>query len=93
MFMVMKRNRIAKLRGVTNGKCQKLYLDDDYTSPTPDFYAVKNVCGMVASEDRDTAMVDLPNFFLQIETGEDDEPVIIKFTGAVALLLVEYNNR
>ena len=34
-------------------------------------------------------MVDLPGFFLQTETNDEDEAIIVKFTGALALLLVE----
>ena len=33
----------------------------------------------------------MPGFFLQTEDDEEDEPVILKLTGAVALLLVESN--
>ena len=93
MFMVMKRNGTLKSRGVTNGKHQKLHSDNDFASPTPDFYTMKYVCGASALEERDTATVDLPSFFLQTEPNNDDEPVIIKFTGAAALLLVEYDER
>ena len=44
---------------------------------------------MAASEKRDVGLVDLLEFSLQTETDEEDEPIIIKITGAVALLLVE----
>ena len=47
------------------------------------------MCAVSAKEGRDNATVDLPSFFLQTEADEDDEPVIVKFTGALALLLVE----
>ena len=85
----MKRNGIIKARGVANGKHQKLYSDSDLSSPIPDFYAVTCVCGVEAKEDRDAATVDLPGFFLQTEADRDEELIIIKLTGAVALLLVE----
>ena len=87
-LMIVKRNGITKTRGVTNGKHQKLYSDSDCSSPTPDFYALKHVC-VSSKEDRDAATMDFPGFFLQAEADEDDEPMIIKLTGAVALFLVE----
>ena len=46
-----------------------------------------------AMEDRDNATADLPSFFLQTEARKDDEPVMIKFTVAVALLLVDCDER
>ena len=63
--------------------------DVDHASPTPDFYAVKCACATAAKKERDTATVDLPSFFLQTEAQEDDERMLVKFTGTVALLLVE----
>ena len=93
MLMVMKRNGILKSRGVANGANQKLYSEDKFSSPTPDLYSVKCVCAVSAKEDRDAATVDLPSFFLQTDADDDDEPIIIKFTGAVALLLLECDER
>ena len=89
MFMIMKRNRTIKTRGVANGKHQKLHSDSYLSSPTPDLYAVKHACRLAAKEDRDTATVDLPGFFLQTEADGDKEPIIIALTGEVALLLVK----
>ena len=48
---------------------------------------------MSTKEDRDTATTCLPSFFSQTEAEDDDEPIIMKFTGAVALLLVERDER
>ena len=62
---------------------------NEVSSPTPDFYSIKHVCGVAAKEDRDTGTVDFPGFFLQTEANDDDEPLLIKLTGAIALLLVE----
>ena len=93
MFMLMKRNGLLKSRGVANGKIQKICSDQDFSSPTPDFYSVKCVAAVAAKEERDTATVDLPSFFLQTEAEEDDDPVIVKFAGALALLLVECDSK
>ena len=64
MSMIMKRNRLIKLRGVVNGKVQKLHSNDEFLSPMPDFYMVKYTCAMAAKEELDLATVYLPGFFL-----------------------------
>ena len=93
MFMVMKRNGLLKTRGVADGSVQRLYTNkDDVSSPTPDFYAFKYICAVIAKEGRDVATVDLPGFFLQTEQ-EGDELILLKLTGEVALLLVECNEK
>jgi hypothetical protein len=87
MFMVLKRNGSLKTRGCANGSVQRLYTNkEDVSSPTPDFYAFKFVAAVIAREGRDAASVDLPGFFLQTD---QDELILLKVTGAVALLLVE----
>jgi hypothetical protein len=89
MFMVLKRNGLLKTRGVADGSVQRLYTSkDDVSSPTPDFYAFKYICAVIAKEARDVASVDLPGFFLQTEQ-EGDDVILLKLTGEVALLLVE----
>ena len=91
MFMVMKRNGSLKTRGCANGSVQRLYTNkEDVSSPTPDFYAFKFVCAVIAREQRDVASVDLPGFFLQTD---QDEKILLKLTGAVALLLVESDSK
>lgn len=88
MFMVMKRNGDLKTRGCVNGSVQKLYMNkEDVSSPTPDFYAFKYICAVIAREGRDVASVDLPGFFLQ--TKQDDETLLLRLTGSVALYLVK----
>ena len=90
MLMISKRNRVFKSRGVAYGGCQKICIDkDDCSSPAPDFYAFKYVRARIAYEDRDAATLDLSGFFLQADTDEEDEPMLLKLTGAVALLLVK----
>jgi hypothetical protein len=87
MFMVLKRNGLLKTRGCANGSVQRLYTNkEDVSSPTPDFYAFKFIAAVIAREGRDAATVDLPGFFLQTD---QDEKILLKVTGAVALLLVE----
>ena len=88
-FMIMKRDGDIKTRGVANGSFQRVYTDKDTcSSPTPDFYAFKYMIAMIAREGRDCATVDLPGFFLQTKS-EENSTLLLKLTGAVALLLVE----
>ena len=85
------RNGSLKTRGCANGSVQRLYTnEEDVSSPTPDFYAFKFVCAVIAREQRDVASVDLPGFFLQTD---QDEKILLKLTGAVALLLVESDSK
>ena len=87
MFMILKRNGLLKTRGCANGSVQRLYTSkEEVSSPTPDFYSFKFVCAVIAREGRDLATVDLPGFFLQTD---QDKLILLKVTGAVALLLVE----
>jgi len=89
MFMVIKRSGELKTRGVAAGNKQRLYTDkNDYSSPTPDFYAIKYLCALFAKEGRDIATADLPEFFLQTK---NEDLVLLKITSAAALLLVETN--
>jgi len=89
MSMIMKRNGSIKTRGCANGSSQKLYTEkNEVSSPTPDFYAFKYLCVVIAKEKRDVAIVDLQGFFLQ--TNQDQE-LLLKLTGAFALLTVESN--
>ena len=89
VFMVFKKSDEIKSRRVVNGSYEMLCTDKtECASFTPDFYALKHVCATVAKEDRDVATIDLPGFFLQTEAEEGDD-TIVRFTGAVALLLAE----
>ena len=92
MFIICKRNGKTKSRRVANSSFQRIYVDKvDCTSPTLDFHALKYVAAVIAKEKSDLASVDLPRYFLQTEIDRSGEMTIIKFTGTVALLLVEIN--
>ena len=47
---------------------------------------------MIAKKGRDMATVDLLGFFLQTKHNREDQ-ILIKLTGAIALLLVESNEK
>jgi hypothetical protein len=91
MFMVLKRNGDLKTRGVANGSVQRLYTNkEDVSSPTPDYLAFKYLCAVSAMEERNVATIDLPGFFLQTE---QDELIMLRLTGSVAMLLVELDEK
>ena len=57
-------------------------------SPTPAFEALKYVLAIIGFEARDVVSFDLPAQFLQTDM---HEVLYLKITGALALLLVEYD--
>ena len=70
-----------------------MYTDKDTcSSPTPDFYAFKYMVATIAREGRDCATVDLTGLFLQTKS-EENSTLLLKLTGAVALLLVDQTRR
>jgi len=65
IFMVMKWSGNLKTRGYANESYQRIYSEKNKNSSlTPDFYAFKYVCAIIARERRDVATIDLPGFFL-----------------------------
>ena len=86
MFMILKRNGMLKTRGCNNGSVHRLYTSkEEVSSPTPDFYAFKFICAVIAREGHAGAIVDLLDFFLQTD---QDKRILLKVSGAVALLLL-----
>ena len=87
IFMILKRNGILKTRGCVNGSVQRLYTSkEEVSSPRPDFYAFKIIRAVIARKGRYVVTVDLPDFSFQTD---QDKLILLKVTGAVALLLVE----
>ena len=85
--MILKRNGILKTRGCANGSIQRLYTSiEEVSSPRPDFYAFKIIRAVIARKGRYVITVDFPDFFFQTD---QDKLILLKVTGAVALLLVE----
>ena len=94
MLIVAKRNRIIKSRSVAHSRYQHIYMSrEKCSSRTPDFYAFKFIYEVIAKEERDIGSADLPEFFLQRDTDDDNDPMLIKLTGAVTLLLIESDRK
>lgn len=93
IFIVLKRKRDLKSRGVANRSYQRIYIDkNNVSSPILDFYAFKYVYAIIAKEEKDMVTVDLPRYFLQTEM-DGEEKIILKLTRAIVLLLVELDPR
>ena len=89
MFMILKRDGKLKSRGCADGRPQRLWTSkQEVPSPTPAVETLKYVLAFIALEDRDAATFDLPAQFLQTDM---EELLYLEVTGALALLVVEYD--
>jgi hypothetical protein len=93
IFVEQKRDGIIKARKVISGNKQRNYITkEDVSSPMVSAEAVMLTCVIDAVEDRDIAVVDIPNAFAQTETvvsKEDAEHrVIVCIRGPLADILV-----
>jgi len=60
MFIVIKRSRELKTWEYTKDNLQRVYIDKNKVlSPTPDFYFLKYIFGIITKEGRNIAIVDL----------------------------------
>ena len=84
--MVNKRSGELKTHRVANGRFKRVHADkSECSSPTPDLCYFKHVCGAIEKEKIDVTSV---------QTEEKDEDLLLlKLTGAVALLLVESDKK
>jgi hypothetical protein len=66
IFIERKRNGILKVQQVTGGNKQHGYITkEDASSPTVSLKAVLLTCVVNANKNRDVAIVDIPNVFVQ----------------------------
>jgi hypothetical protein len=75
-----KRNGISKARQVAGGNKQWGYITkEDASSPTVSLEAVLLICVVDANKNRDVAIVDIPNAFVQtiVEDGKDKALICI----------------
>ena len=90
ILMIMKQNGDENSRDCSHWRYEWAHTNEiKCRSPTPDFDAFKWACTIVATENRHAEIACLPVLFLQNERDEKDEPLLLKFTGVVELLLVE----
>ncbi len=73
IFVEQKRDERIKARKVIGGNKQRDYITkEDVSSPTVSAEAVMLTCVIDAAEDRDIAVVDIPNAFAQTVVSEED---------------------
>ena len=58
--------------------------ESECSSLSPDLHDFKCICAVIAKDNRDSAIVYFPRFFLDL--------LLLNLTGAVALLLVELDD-
>ena len=56
-----------------------------------DFFSIKHAYRVTIQEGYNAATLDLLSFFLQTKFNNEDELILIKLTGVIALLLVAYD--
>jgi hypothetical protein len=73
IFVEQKRDGLIKARKVIGGNKKQDYITkEDVSSPTVTAEAVMLTCVIDAQEDRDIAVVDIPNAFVQTFVDEED---------------------
>jgi hypothetical protein len=91
IFVEQKRDGLIKARKVIGGNKQRDYITkEDVSSPTVTAEAVMLTCVIDAQEDRDVAVVDIPNAFVQTVVDEEDAEyrVIVRIRGPLVDILV-----
>ncbi len=92
IFVEQKRDGLIKTQKVIGGNKQRNYITkEDVSSPTVTAEAVMLTCVLVdAQEDRDIAVVDIPQAFVQTVADEEDADhcVIICIRGSLVDILV-----
>jgi hypothetical protein len=90
MFLKEKRSGKIKGRTVAGGNKQRDYISkEDSSSPTVSTESVLLTCIIDAEEQRDTAVVDIPNAFIQTRVEKKEDMVFIKLRGVLVDILVE----
>jgi hypothetical protein len=90
MFLKKKRDGKIKGRTVDGGNKQRDYISkEDASSPTVATESVLLSCIIDAEEERDGAVVDIPNAFVQTRVEKKKDMAFIKIQGILVDILVE----
>jgi Reverse transcriptase (RNA-dependent DNA polymerase) len=90
LFLKLKSDGKIKGRAVAGGNRQRGFIaKEDATSPTVATESVLLTAVIEALENRDVAVVDIPNAFIQTRIENKDEMAIIRFRGELVDMLVE----
>ena len=90
IFLKKKRTGEVKGRAVAGGNKQRGYIDkEDASSPTVAIESVILTSIVDALEERDVAIVDIPNAFIQTVVKEKSKRVIIRIRGMLVDMLLK----
>jgi hypothetical protein len=90
MFLKEKRDGKIKGRTMAGGNKQRDYISkEDASSPTVATESVLLSCIINAEEERDVAVINIPNAFVQTRVKEEKDIAIIKLRGVLVDILVE----
>ena len=90
MFLKEKRDGEIKGRAVAGGKKSRDYISkEDESSPAVAIEAVLLSCIIDAEEERDVAVIDIPNAFIQTQVEDEKDMAFIKINGVLVDILVE----
>jgi len=90
IFLTQKRTGEIKGRTVAGGNKQRNYIDkEDASSPTVATESVILTSVIDAVENRETAVIDIPNAFIQTVVTDKEKRVIIRLRGMLVDMLVK----
>jgi hypothetical protein len=89
IFVERKRDGVLKARQVASGNKQRGYImNEDASSPTVSSEAVMLTCVVDANENREVAIVDIPNAFVQTVVEDEKDRAFIRIHGPLVNILV-----
>jgi hypothetical protein len=89
IFVEKKRDGILKAQQVAGGNKQRGYItNEDASSPTVSLEAVLLTCVVDANENRDVAIVDISNLFIQTIVEDEKDKALIRIRGPLVDILV-----
>ena len=89
MFLKEKRDRAIKGRAVAGGNKQRDYIPkEDASSPMVATEAVLLSCIIDRQEERDVAVIDIPNAFIQTQVEDEKDMAFIKIRGVLVDIMV-----
>jgi Reverse transcriptase (RNA-dependent DNA polymerase) len=90
LFIKLKRDGTIKGTAVAGGNRQRGFIaKEDATSPTVATESVLLTAVIEALENRDVAVVDIPNAFIQTRIENKDDMAVIRFRGELVDMLIE----
>ena len=90
MFVVRKRTGETKARVVAGGNLQRGHVTkEESSSPTVSTESVLLTSIIDALEERDVAIIDIPNAFIQTQVQDAKDRVIIRITGVIVDWMVK----